>query len=303
MTGPDDYAAGSLLNQEMVDRLRRLELFARTRVEGSRAGENRSPLSGYSTDFLRHRQYFPGDNLRYLDWHVLARSDRLVVKQFEELTNAEMAVVVDASGSMGHRGDGMSKWEFTVRCAAVLTYLMLLQRDSFSLHLFSEDASDYVPRGSGRRHLRRAFEKLISASPSGETRFAACFAQLEQRLSRKGLVLILSDFMAEPERLGRLLGRLRMRGHDVVAFQVFEPSEREMDFVDFTRFRDLEDGSTTAVDPLLIRAEYQKEFDAHQRTMKQECLARAIDHVVLAVEDRYDEALGDYLRHRMALMT
>jgi len=292
----------SLLSGEMVERIKRLELFCRLRVEGSRAGENRSKLTGFSTDFLQHRQYFPGDNLRYLDWRVMARTDRLVVRQHEEVTNAEVAILLDTSGSMAFAGEGMSKLEFATRCAALLTYLAYLQGDSFSLYLFDETAADHVRRGSGRRHLQRVFEKLVSVGPRGETRFAECFREVEARLVRRGLVAVLSDFMAEPEPLAKSLGRLRMRGHDVIAFQVFDPDEREMDFVDFTRFHDLEDGSVLAADPLLIQAEYRRQFDRHQLMLKEHCLAHAVDHVVLPVAAEYDEVIGDYLRRRAALM-
>ena len=295
-------AVTSLLSSDVAERVKQLELFCRLRVEGSRSGENKSKLVGFSTDFAQHRQYFPGDNLRYLDWRALARTDRLVVKQHEDLTNAEMAVLLDASGSMGFAGQGLSKVDFAVRCAAILTYLMYLQGDSFSLYLFSESTADRVPRGSGRRHLLRVFEKLVAARPGGETRFAECFREVEARLTRKGLVAVLSDFMAEPEPIARSLGRLRMRGHDVIAFQVFDPDEREMDFVDLTRFRDLEDGSILAADPLLIQAEYRRQFDQHQLMIKEGCLAHAVDHVVLPVADEFDKVIGDYLQRRAALM-
>jgi uncharacterized protein (DUF58 family) len=303
MDEPSRNAVTSLLSGDVAERVKQLELFCRLRVEGSRSGENKAKQIGFSTDFAQHRQYFPGDNLRHLDWRVLARTDRLVVKQHEDLTNAEMAVLLDASGSMAFAGQGMSKLEFAVRCAAILTYLMCLQGDSFSLYLFSESAADHVPRGSGRRHLRRVFEKLVSVPARGETRFAECFREVEARLTRKGLVAALSDFMAEPEPIARSLGRLRMRGHDVIAFHVFDPDEREMDFVELTRFRDLEDGSILAADPLLIQAEYRKQFDQHQLMVKKHCLAHAVDHVVLPVADEYDEVIGGYLRRRAALMS
>lgn len=293
----------SLLSGEIAERIKQLELFSRLRVEGARSGENRSPRIGFSSDFRQHRQYFPGDSLRYLDWRVLARTDRLVVKQYEELTNAEMVVLLDISGSMAFAGAGMSKLEFGVRCAGILTYLMYVQRDSYSLQLFGESAEDSIPRGEGRRHQRRVFEKLVSAVAAGPTRFVECFRQVEARRRRKGLVIVLSDFMAEPEPIAKALGRLRMRGHDVIAFQVFDAAERDLDFVDFTRFRDLEDGEVLGADPLLIQAEYRRQFDRHQLRIKEQCLAHAVDHVVLPVADEYDEVIGDYLRRRAALIS
>ncbi|MGD0089804.1 MAG: DUF58 domain-containing protein [Planctomycetota bacterium] len=295
-------AVTALLTGDMVERLRQLEIFSRLRVEGRRAGDNRSPLAGFSPDFLQHRQYFPGDDLRRLDWRVLARTDRLVIRQYEELSNAELAVVLDCSGSMAYAGPGMSKHEYAVRCAAILLYLTFLRRDDFSLFLFAEDAAARVPPGGTRLRLRQVFEKLVASRPSGETRFAACFQEVEARLLRRGIVVVLSDFMSDPEKLGQALGRLRLRGHDVVALMIFDPTERELAQIDFTRFRDLENGELVSVDPLPIRDEYQRQFERHQVRLREQCLAHGIDFAALPVGDDYEAALGLYLRRRMRLV-
>ena len=293
----------SILTGDVVDRIRRLEIFSRSLVEGGRAGDNRSPMKGFSTDFVQHRQYYPGDMLKYLDWRVLAKSDRLVIRQYEEHTNAEMAVVLDTSGSMGFEGPGMSKIEYAVRCTAVLLYLMFLQRDSFSLFLISGKNATMIPRGSGRRHLTRAFEKLVTIKAEGEADFTEAFRGIESRLSRRGLCVVISDFMDDPEKLGTAIGRIRMHGHDAIAFQVFDPAERELDFVDMTRFVDMEDGSVYALDPLMIRNQYQEEFDKHQRNVRSRCLAQGVDHAVLPVASPFDAPIGDYLQKRMGLLS
>lgn len=292
----------SLLNGDMVDRLRQLELFSSRRVEGIRTGDNPSPLKGFSSDFLQHRQYFHGDSLRYLDWRVLAKSDRLMIKQFEELTNAEMTLILDGSGSMGFSGEGMSKLEFSIRCAAMLFYVMYLQQDTFSLYVFNEEIAERVAPGGSRQRLRRIFEKMIRLEPAGQTFFDKCFRQVEARLGRKGIVVIFSDFMDDPEMLAKTIGRLRLRGHDVVAFLVYDPSEEDLDFVNFTRFLDMEDGGIIGVDPLLIRKEYQRQFELHKQRLKESFQSHGIDFMCLAVTDEYEKVLGDYLRRRMALM-
>ena len=291
-----------LLTGELVERLRRLELFSREKVVGNRAGDNRSPLRGFSSDFLQHRQYFPGDSLRYLDWRVLAKADRLVVKQFEELTNAPLYLVLDASGSMGYAGRSFSKLEYAIRCAAILVYIMHLQQDSSSLWVIRDRLCERVPEGSSRQHLHRLFSRLVSLEPRGETGFAAGFAQVETQARRKGIVVVLSDFMAEPAALAKQMGRLRLRGHDVLAFQIVDATERELEFVDFTRFRDLEDGEVLGADPLTIAAEYTRLFDQHQLRLREACLAHGLDFTVLSVSDDYDTVIGEYLRHRMELM-
>lgn len=294
-------AVAQLLDGEVAERLRQLELFSRLRVEGMCAGDSPSPLRGFSSDFMQHRAYFPGDDLRHLDWRVLGRSDRLVIKEYEEFTNARMAVVLDASGSMGYAGPAFSKLEFAVRCAALLFYLMHLQHDQFGLFLFHADVVERAGFGGSRLHLQRVFEQLVRAAPGGETHFERCFQRLERRLRRRGIVVVFSDFMEDAARLGKAMGRLRLRGHDVIAFQVVDPSERELDHVDFTRFRDMEDGSITAVDPPTVRLEYRRQFDAHQRRLKERCLAHGLDFRVLPVRDEYEAVIGDYLRHRMSL--
>ncbi len=292
----------SILTGDLVDRLRRLELFSRNRVVGNRTGDNASPLRGFSSDFLQHRQYFAGDSLRYLDWRVLAKSDRLVVKQFEELTNAPLYVLLDGSGSMGYAGVSYSKLEYAIRCAAILFYLMHLQQDTFGLWVFSEKVADRVPSGGSRRHLRHIFERLVSVQAAGETNFEGCLRQVEMQATRKGIVVVLSDFMAPPERLAKAMGRLRLRGHDLLVFHITDPTERQLDYVDFTRFRDLENGEVLGADPLTIGEEYTRQFDLHQLKLREECLAHGLDFVALPVSDDFETPMGDFLRHRMELM-
>lgn len=299
---PSANPVASLLSGDIAERVRRLELFSRRIVEGATAGENRSPFKGFSTDFLQHRQYFHGDNLKYLDWRVYGKTDKLYVREFEDLTNAQMNLVVDISASMAFNGEGFSKHEFTVRCAGIIAYLMFLQRDDFGLFFFNNSVVEHLRPSSTRKHLIRVFERLVSSEAVGETDFKACLGFVEARAVRRGLVAIFSDFMADPDLIAHRLGRLRMRGHDVIVFQVFDPLEQELAYVDFTRFRDLETGAVTAIDPLLVKEEYHRQFVKHQHDMRAECLKHGIDHVLLPVSAEFDKVLGDYLRHRMALM-
>lgn len=297
----NDAVMLSLIDGDVAERLRQLELFSRLRVEGMCSGDSPSPLKGFSSDFMQHRAYFHGDDLRRIDWRALARTDRLVIKEYEELTDTRMAVVVDVSGSMGYAGDGFSKLQFSVHCAALLFYLMHLQQDQFGLFLFGENVAEKTAFGSSRLHLRRVFQQLVQARPAGGTLFEPCFQHLEKSLRRRGVVVIFSDFMDDAARLGKAMGRLRMRGHDVIAFQVVDPSERELDYVDFTRFRDMEDGSIVGLDPTAIREEYRRQFDAHQVRLNEHCLAQGLDFHVLDVHKEYEFVIGEYLRHRMSL--
>ncbi len=297
MAGSSD-PIDALLGSDLVERVKLLELFARTRVEGMRTGENASRLLGSSTEFQRHRQYAPGDNIRRLDWRVYARNERLYVRQYEELTNVPLSILIDTSGSMGHGPVGETKLDVAVRCAAVLGYLAVVQHDGFSLAAFADQLTTGMPSGSSRRHLARAFEVLVSLRSAGRTRFESCLALADSRLGRRGLVIVLSDFMDDPALIARALGRFRHRGHDVVALQIYSPDERELEGVDFTRFSDLEDGSTIGVDPQLVREEYQRQFDLHQVAMRDACLAHGVDHALVPAGQPVEVVLGSWLRRR-----
>jgi uncharacterized protein (DUF58 family) len=203
---------------------------------------------------------------------------------------------------MRFAGASYSKLEYAVRCAGMLSYVMYLQQDSFGLWRCGERAAARIPCGSSRRHLGRIFEALVTATAAGETNYETSLRQVEIQATRKGIVVVLSDFMAEPEPLAKLMGRLRLRGHDVLAFHLVDPAERELSFVDFTRFRDLEDGAVIGADPLAIGEEYARQFALHERRLKEACLAHGIDFVTLLVGEDFETPLGDYLRHRMGVM-
>lgn len=303
MPEPKTDPVTTLLSGDVVERVKHLELFSRMWVQGSQIGDNPLPLRGASIDFLQHRQYFAGDSLRHLDWRVLAKTNRLYIKQYEDITNADITVVLDTSASMGYRGEGMSKLEFAIRCAGILFYIAHRQRDNFSLYLFSNNIVDRIPRGASRRHLARVFERLVTIEPSGETQFEKCLGSIEIEASRKGIFVMFSDFMDDPDKITKAYGRFRVRKHDTVAFQVFDPSERELDFVDFTRFRDVEDGSIVALDPLLVRNEYQRQFKMHQEQMKEGCLAQSIGYCALPIQTDFDAVIGEYLRRRASLIS
>ena len=189
-----------VVTPELAARVEQLMLFSRFRVQGRQTGENKSVLKGSSTDFLQHRQYYPGDNLKYLDWRVFGRTGRYVVREYEELTNLDLYLVVDNSASMGFGavGEELSKHQFAVQVAAMLAYLMLVQKDSFALSLFSDSLTAHVDSGASRRHLLRTYETLLSNAPAGIANWIDAVRHVQARIRRKGLVLVLSYFMDDP---------------------------------------------------------------------------------------------------------
>ena len=290
-----------MIDGSLIDRIRQLELFSRFRVESFLAGPNKSPFRGFTSDFLQHRPYFRGDSLKFLDWRVYGKTDKFFIRQYEELTNARISVILDVSNSMAYRGPdaAFTKHDFAVRCAALIYYLALLHKDSFSLALFNTRVADKTPFGGGRSHLCRMLEVLAECTPGGATDFAVGLQEATSSIRRRGLTIVLSDFMDDPERIVRVISRLRFEGSDVIAMQVYEPAEREMDFNSITRFHDLESEDILVLDPIVFRREYQQEFDLHQIEMKDACRRHGFDHVVLPVCDEFDVPLLEYVRRRM----
>ena len=283
-------------------RLKSLLLFARSRVEGRHAGDNRSVLKGMSSDFMQHRQYFPGDNLKYIDWRVFGRTSRYVIREYEETTNLDLYLVLDTTASMGFAGDGMSKHAFAVKVSAILFYLMLLHKDTFGLSLFSEAMVSHVDPAGGRRHLLQLYASLLDHVPRGVADWTAALRQVQSRVRRRGLVIVLSDFMDDPLRIGKGLSGFRSLGCDVIAFHIIHPQEQTLGQSNMTRYVDIEDRTAETVDPLLIRDAYARQFGEHVVAVRGECTRRGIASCDLVVSDDYHKAIGAYLRRRMAML-
>lgn len=301
-TTTPSFTIGNLVTAEMATRVKRLMLFSRYRVEGYFVGDNKSAKKGFSADFMQHRQYFPGDNIKYLDWRVYGRTDRLVVREFEELTNLDLYLVIDHSASMGFGSQDLTKYEFSVRCAAILIYLMTVQKDAFGLSLFSDGLVEGTETGTSRRHLRRVCEALLRSPPAGVADWQSALHQAQARIKRRGLVVVFSDFMADPLEVGKGLAGFRSRGCDVIAFHVMDPFEMELRPASMTRFIDVEDGTAVTVDPLAVRTAYAEQFATHAEEVRQECTRRGIAYVSLKVADDYEVVIGDYLQHRMRVL-
>jgi len=291
------------LTPEVIERLRQLELFSRQRVQGLLKGENRSVLKGTSTDFVSHRPYYPGEETRHIDWRAFARTDRLTIKQYEDLTNAHVAVALDISGSMAFGEPGRTKHDYAVRAAALILHLAHLQRDRFSLHLFNDRVRATLPGGTGRIHLLKAFTMLASNDPEGPTAFELPFGEVDASLKRRSILAVFSDCMAPPEDVARELLRFRVRGTDVICFQVFHPAERDFPFSQVSRFTCMESGAAENVDPLEIARQYRESFARHTQELKTALQRRGMDHCALAADEDCESALGDYLRKRMEIFS
>ncbi len=288
------------LDPETVSRISRLDLVARLVVEGFITGLHRSPYHGFSVEFSEHRPYMPGDPLRDIDWKAYAKSDRLYVKQYEEETNLKAYILLDISGSMDFKaGAPSSKFRYATSLAAALSYLMLKQRDAVGLLLYHHQIETYVPPRSMQSHLQVLLKTIAQAQPQKETKMAPAFHDLAERISRRGLVIVLSDLLDDPAEVLKGLRHFRHLGHEVIVFHLLDPRERDLDFRDETRFYDLEaPNETLTTQPQHIHHEYRAMMDDLIQSYRTGCAEARIDYALLDTATPFDTALSRYLVQR-----
>ncbi len=297
-------ALSSYLDPEILSGLTRLDLIARLVVEGFITGLHRSPYHGFSVEFSEHRPYLPGDPLRDLDWKAYAKTGRLYIKEYEEETNLKAYLLLDISGSMAYKSGGsMSKFRYACCLGAALAYLMLRQRDAVGLMLFDERIHSYVPPRSVQSHLQVLLREMDQAKPAADTRMAPAFHDLAERLSRRGLVVVLSDLLDDPAEVLSGLRHFRYRGHEVVVFHLLDPRERDLDFRrQETRFFSLENpDQSLTTQPWHIQQEYRQLMDELIQTYRARCADAGIDYTLIDTTTPFDQALSRYLGRRKKL--
>ncbi len=303
--GAPDYT--ELLDADTLARLHRLGFVARQPVEGFISGVHESPHKGFSVEFAEHRPYVPGDDLRYLDWHVYAKTDRYYVKQYVAETNLRATVLVDGSGSMAYTGEEaheregrrLSKFEYARRVAASLAHLLVHQQDAVGLATFDTEVRRYIPARARPSHLQVILEELQATEPGEETALAPIFHDIAERVHRRGLIIILSDLFDEPEDIVNALHHFRYEKHEVVVFHVLAREEVTFPFERESIFRDLElRDRRVQVEAAAVRAEYLRRMREFIRTLRRECGKMRVDYVPFST--RYDpaEAMAGYLGRR-----
>jgi uncharacterized protein (DUF58 family) len=278
-----------------------LTLVARTVVEGFLSGIHRSPFKGFSVEFAEHRQYYPGDEIRHIDWRAYGKTDRYFIKEFEEETNLKAYLVVDASGSMRYRGrQKLSKFEYAQQVAASLAYLLLAQLDAVGLVIHDTKVRRLIPPKASSKHLLTVLKTLEATTPGGETALAPVWHEIAgHHLKRRGLVVLLSDCLDDADALGRALRHLRFKHHEVLLFQILAPEEVEFPFNQPTKFKNLETaGHEVVTDARRLREEYLRNFEAYRLALKRKVEDLHIDYVMLRTDEPVDRALGVYLARR-----
>jgi uncharacterized protein (DUF58 family) len=286
------------LDPAVVARLSNLELKARTVVEGFLSGLHRSPFKGFSVEFAEYRQYIPGDDLSTIDWKVYARSDRHYVKKFEEETNLNCHVMLDISGSMAYGSHGITKYEYAQCLAASLAYLMNRQRDAVGLAAFDDRIVTMLPASARPGHLSAMLVTLDRLQLGAETNVSKPLHQLADSLSKRGIVVLISDLLDDPERVIRGLKHFRFRGTDVIVFHVLDPDELAFPFERATRFEDMETRDEVMAVPVVVRDHYLKAIGGLIERYKQELGAAGIDYQLLTTDQPLELALLAYLSTR-----
>jgi uncharacterized protein (DUF58 family) len=286
------------LDPATVARLSGLALQARCIVEGYLAGLHRSPYHGFSVEFAQHREYVPGDDIKHIDWKVWGRTDKYYLKQYEEETNLRAYVVLDASESMSYRSGLISKFEYARFVGAALAYLVLKQQDSIGLIVFGQRVQQFLRASNQPTHLKQVLRLLENTQPSSGTDLGVTLHDVAERLERRSLIILLTDFFGEPEQIYGGLQHLRHRRHDVIAFQVLDAAEVDFPFRDTTLFEGLEGLPNVLADPWALRAAYRREFEGFRRELERQCRARQVDYCLLRTDRPLDVALSSYLAAR-----
>ena len=289
----------SLIDPKTLMRIRNLELRARVVVEGFWSGIHRSPYHGFSAEFTEYRQYTPGDDPKYLDWKVFARSDRFFIKKFEEETNLRCYLLTDQSRSMGYGSLGYTKAEYASTLAATLAYFLYLQGDAVGLLTFEEQIREYLPARHRTGHLRHLMLALEKPASGQTTDLGAPLKRIVQVVRKRGLIVLLSDFLAPLDRFEQNLSALAACGHEVLVIQVLDPAELTFEFNQPAMFQDVESGRVLFIDPGAARKEYLRKLEAHQAGLRSTCLRLGVSWQSLATNRPLELLLFDFLRERM----
>ncbi len=288
-----------LLRPDAVRRIRQLELRARRAVEGFLSGMHRSPYFGQSVEFLQHRPYAAGDDLRHIDWKVWARQDRLHIKQYEEETNLRCAIAVDSSASMQYGSGETNKYDYASSVAAALSMLLLRQQDAPSLITFAQDIRVTVPPKTSHGQLDRILHALDGTQPTDATNLVNVLTKTAESLPRRGMVVLISDLLGIKDDLVDGLGMLRQRGHEVLVLHTVHRDELEFPFSGATRFEGLEAMEMLNCNPRALREEYLAAVQEWLERTRRSCARLMVDYKLAVTDESIGGVLAAFLAARL----
>jgi uncharacterized protein (DUF58 family) len=289
------------LHPEAIKRISRLDLRARHIVEGFLSGMHRSPYFGQSVEFLQHREYVVGDDLRHVDWKVWARQDRLYVKQFEEDTNVRCTMLVDVSNSMSYGNGPLNKYEYACTITGSLAYLVLKQQDGVGCLAFDDRIRTRVPIRSKRNHILSILDSLAVSEPRDKTDLYGILRSAAEGLPRRGMMIVVSDLLADAAGTLKGLKLLRQRGHDVLVFHVLDDDELDFPFAGPTRFEGLESLEHLNCNPRALREGYLAALQVFLEQIRRGCARHTIDYALIRTSQPLDAALARYLSNRLGM--
>jgi uncharacterized protein (DUF58 family) len=276
-----------------------LYLRARWVVEGMMSGVHRSRSKGFSVEFEEHREYSPGDEIRRIDWKALGKFDRYFIKEYEDETNLRAYLVTDTSGSMDYASEGITKFDYGCTLVASLAYLILRQQDAAGMVTFSDHIESFIPPKAKRDYLMQILHALENRGPAGETNVGKILEEIAGQIRRRGLVVLVSDLLDEPERILQGLRLFRFKGNDVIVFHLLDPAELDLPFDGNILFEDLEEtGLRVVADPRAIRKTYREVVAEFTSRLRQGCHDNMIDYQLISTATPLDQALASYLSWR-----
>lgn len=290
--------ASTLIDPASLMRIKSLELRARVVVEGLWRGLHRSPYHGFSVEFTEYRQYTKGDDPRYIDWKVAARTDRHYIKKFEDETNLRCHLLLDMSRSMGFGSTGWRKADYAATLVATIGYFLMQQGDAVGLTTFGERIEEHLPARNRPGHLRRLLTELEKKPVLRGTSLQGPLQQLSEMLTRRGMVVLVSDLLAPVEHLEKQLGYLATQGHEIALFHVMDRAEIDFTFQEAAQFHDLESGTHLFVDPAAARAGYLSRLQAHLQAVRRMCERHRVDYRFAPTDQGMDGVLLEWLSAR-----
>ncbi len=290
------------LNPSTVSKLNSLELKARMVVEGFMVGLHKSPYHGFSVEFSQHRPYMQGDDLKSVDWKVYGKTEKYFIKQYEEESNLKSYIILDSSKSMDFKsGSNISKLNYSTILAAALSYLMIKQQDAVGLALYSEKINKLLPPKASRTYLQEILKLLSSVSAADKTNTSSSLGEIAEKIKRRGLVIIISDFFDDVDTVIKSLKKFSYKKNEVIVFQILDPVERSFAFGRDAIFKDMETLEEMTTQPYQIQKAYKDAMEEFTNRIKRECLNSNFDYNLIDTSTPFDTALYTYIQKRVRL--
>jgi uncharacterized protein (DUF58 family) len=298
MSTRSQSAPANLLSPEVLASLSNLDLVARAAVHGFLIGMHRSPQFGFSQEFAEYRAYSEGDDPRFVDWNVYARTERTYIKRYLGETNTHLVILLDTSASMAYTSGGVNKLQYAKFLAATLAYLASRQHDAVGLIIFDEKVREHRPPSSRIGRLHAVLHAIDRAQPGTGTDLTAPFERFRQYQSGRGLVAVISDFYCDPQAMIKSVQPLAYQGQDVILFQVLDPQELEPELKESALLEDMETGEAMEVSPIFMRSRYRERIGEHLAALSKAAAGAGADYELLRTDAPLDAALRNYLTFR-----